>query len=318
MNTLMDLDLGLIHSIRVNGPAARRDAHGIVGRRSVKREAQMAWLIRAIQCMDLTTLSGDDTSGKVRRLCTKALNPVRHEILAAHLGEDHDPLTVGAVCVYHAHVAEAVQLLGGKIPVAAVSTGFPHGQSPLNTRLVEIEQSIDAGAREIDVVIPRELALTGQWEALYKEIVEMRQACGENAKLKVILGTGNLGTLEVVAKASACAIMAGADTIKTSTGKEPKNATLPVGLVMAREIRRFRDEVPAEQRRIVGFKPAGGIRTASDALRWQILMLEELGQPWMLPDLFRFGASSLLTDIERQLELHATGRYAARYHQPAA
>lgn len=319
MNTPMSFDPGLIESIRVNRPAAERRAGTIGTRRTWKQESQVAVLIRAIQCMDLTTLAGDDTPGRVARLCAKGKSPVRREILEKLLGEGHEPIRVGAICVYHAQVEEAVQCLRGSgIPVAAVSTSFPDGQGPFETRLREIELSIAAGATEIDIVIPRAFALTGNWRALYGFVFACREMCGDRAKLKVILGTGNLGTLEIVAKASACAIMAGADTIKTSTGKEGVNATLPVGLTMVRQIRRFRDEVPEEQRRTIGFKPAGGIQTAGDVMKWFSLMLEELGEEWTHPDKFRIGASSLLSDIERQLERLATGRYAARHHQPAA
>lgn len=318
MNKAAPFNPGLIESIRIDTPAALRRAATLGGRRSFKVEAQVAALIRAIRCMDLTTLDGGDTAGRVDRLCAKGLSPVRREILDALLGTERSDLTVGAICVYHAQVAEAVRCLEGRIPVAAVSTSFPDGQGPLETRLREIELSIEAGATEIDIVIARELALTGNWPGLYDLIVAFREKCGDRAKLKTILGTGNLGTLETIAKASCCAIMAGADTIKTSTGKETVNATIPVGLVMVRQIRRFREEVPGECRRIVGFKPAGGIRTAKDAMLWLALMLEELGEEWTHPNLFRFGASGLLTDIERQLEHLTTGRYAADYHQPAA
>ncbi|OGH78917.1 MAG: deoxyribose-phosphate aldolase [Candidatus Magasanikbacteria bacterium RIFCSPHIGHO2_02_FULL_48_18] len=317
VNQPMPFDLGLVNAIRVNGPAVTRRAATIGTRRCFKVEAQVAALIRAVRCIDLTTLAGDDTPGRVQRLCAKALQPVRREILTdLDLGDFN--LTVGAVCVYHGQVAEAARVLNGRLRIAAVSTSFPDGQGPRETRLREIELSIEAGATEIDVVIPRGLVLAGEWVGLFNEVLAMRQACGNRAKMKVILGTGNLSTLENVAKTSAVAIMAGADTIKTSTGKEPVNATLPVGLVMVRQIRRFRDEVPTDQQRIVGFKPAGGISSAADAMPWLSLMLEELGEEWARPDRFRFGASSLLNDIERQLEHLATGRYAAAYHQPMA
>ncbi|MBI5405091.1 MAG: 2-deoxyribose-5-phosphate aldolase [Candidatus Kerfeldbacteria bacterium] len=311
-NRSLPFDLDLVEGIRVNRSAAERRADTLPGRRTFKKEAQVAADIRAIQCVDLTTLAGDDTVGRVERLCAKGLNPVRRDILEA-LGLGDLNLHVGAICVYHAMVEPAIEAVGGQIPIAAVSTSFPDGQGPGETRLREIELSIAAGASEIDVVIPREMALIGDWEALYNEVVCFREACGERAKLKVILGTGNLGTLENVAKASATAIMAGADTIKTSTGKEPTNATIPVGLVMARQIRRFRDEVVDH---VVGFKPAGGIRTAGDAMKWFALMLEELGEAWTRPDRFRIGASGLLTDIERQLEHLATGRYSRSDDHP--
>ncbi len=262
--------------------------------------------------MDLTTLEGSDTAGRVERLCRKARSPVRPDILAK-LGMA-DGLRVGAVCVYHRHVATAVAALEGSgIPVAAVSTGFPHGQNPAPQRIQEIEASVEAGAGEIDVVITREYALTGAWESLYAEVQAFREACGP-AHLKVILATGELGTLKRVQQASLVAMMAGADFIKTSTGKESVNATLPVGLTMARAIRAFVERTGYR----VGFKPAGGIRKAKEALIWMILMKEELGRTWLDPELFRFGASSLLGDIERQLEHHVTGRYSARFRHPLA
>lgn len=318
MNTPLPFDHGLVESICVNRSAVERRAATLGTRRTFKVESQAAALVRAVQCMDLTTLAGDDTPGRVERLCAKGRNPVRRDVLRT-LGIA-DPITVGAICVYHAEAATAVAALRGSgVPVAAVSTDFPDGQnSPHEVKLTQIAAAIEAGATEIDIVITRAHALTGNWCALYDEVVGFRTACGDKAKLKTILGTGNLGTLERVAKASAVAIMAGADMIKTSTGKEGVNATLPVGLTMVRQIRRFRDEVPEAQRRVVGFKPAGGIRTAKDVMVWLTLMLEELGEAWTKPDRFRIGASGLLTDIERQLEHLATGQYAATHHQPMA
>ena len=263
--------------------------------------------------MDLTTLQGDDTDGRVRRLCAKARRPVRADLLDA-LGMADTPIQVAAVCVYHAFVRTAVEALAGSgIPVAAVSTGFPAGLSPFRTRLMEIEASVADGAHEIDIVITRAHVLTGNWQALYDEVRAFREACGD-AHLKAILATGELGTLRDVARASAVAMMAGADFIKTSTGKEPVNATLPVGIVMARLIRDYRERTG----HIVGFKPAGGIRKAKESLDWLAMMKEELGDRWLRPDLFRFGASSLLTDIERQLEHHVTGRYSANHRHPLA
>ena len=261
--------------------------------------------------MDLTTLSSDDTPDRVRRLCSKALRPLRQE-LTNDLGITSLNLTVGAVCVYHALVETAAKALkGSNIPVAAVSTGFPHGLSPLPRRIEEIRDSVSAGALEIDIVITRAHVFSGNWEALYQEIKSFREACGDS-HLKTILGTGELGSLRNVAKASLVCMMAGADFIKTSTGKEPQNATLPVSLVMLRMIRDYHQKTGYK----VGFKPAGGIRTAKQALEWQILMNEELGREWLEPELFRFGASGLLTDIERQLEHFVTGRYSAAYRQP--
>jgi len=312
-NPGLPLDLGWVRSVRVNTSAAERRAATMGTRRSVKKDTQAAWLLRAITCIDLTTLSGDDTPGNVLRLCAKARQPVRQDMLDA-LGVGDLGITVGAVCVYHNRVADAVKALQGtNIPVAAVSTGFPAGLSPFKTRLTEIHESVDAGAREIDIVISREHALTGNWEAIYDEVKQFREACGD-AHMKSILATGELGTLRNVAQASLVCMMAGSDFIKTSTGKEPVNATLEVSLIMTRMIREYLDRTGVK----VGFKPAGGIRTAKQAMTWQILMNEELGHDWLFPNLFRFGASALLTDIERQLSHHLTGRYAAEYYMPMA
>jgi deoxyribose-phosphate aldolase len=314
-NSPIPFDPGLIQSIRVNRSAVEARAVELGTRRSFKVEAQVAAYITAIRCIDLTTLAGDDTPGRVERLCAKALSPLETEILAhLNLGT---PLTVGAVCVYPAQVRTAVRALGGVLPVASVATGFPAGQTFLNVKLAEVDQAIKAGASEIDVVISREKVLTGKWKSLYDEIIAYREVCGNRAKLKTILGVGNLETLTNVAAASAVAIMAGSDTIKTSTGFEPSNATLPTGLTMVRQIRRFMDlGVLGKQR--VGFKPAGGIRTAKDAMLWLTLMLEEMGADWTKPTLFRIGASGLLTDIERQLRHLIYGRYSnAQYHPMA-
>ncbi len=312
-NPGIPLDLDWVRDLRINRSAVERRAATIPTRRSVKSAWQAGWLLRAITLMDLTTLQGDDTDGRVRRLCAKARRPVRADLLEA-LGMAETPITVAAVCVYHAFVRTAVEALAGSgIPVAAVSTGFPAGLSPFRTRLMEIEASVADGAHEIDIVITRAHVLTGNWQALYDEVRAFREACGD-AHLKAILATGELGTLRDVARASAVAMMAGADFIKTSTGKEPVNATLPVGIVMARLIRDYRERTG----HIVGFKPAGGIRKAKESLDWLAMMKEELGDRWLRPDLFRFGASSLLTDIERQLEHHVTGRYSANHRHPLA
>lgn len=308
-NTGIPLDLDWVESVRVNRSAVERRTSTLAGRRTVKKQWQAAWLLKAISCMDLTTLSGDDTHGTVKRLCAKARQPVRQDILEAL---EAPRLQVGAVCVYHEFVSTAVQALAGTgIPVAAVSTGFPHGLSPLDIKLAEIERSVQDGASEIDIVISRHLVLTGAWKELYDEVKAYRQACGE-AHLKTILATGELGTLRNVGKASAVCMMAGADFIKTSTGKESVNATLDYGLVMARAIRDYQTRTGFQ----VGFKPAGGIRQAKQAMAWQILMKEELGSQWLEPHLFRFGASTLLGDIERQLEHHLTGRYSALNRHP--
>ncbi|MDQ3397531.1 MAG: deoxyribose-phosphate aldolase [Deinococcota bacterium] len=304
-------NLDWVRDLRVNKSAVERRAATLGTRRTVKKEYQAAWLLKAVSCMDLTTLSGDDTPGRVRRLCAKARRPVEQATLAA-LGVADIDLTVAAVCVYHTMVETALEALEGSgIPVAAVSTGFPAGMSPFKQRLEEIRASVAAGAREIDTVITRAHVLTGNWQALYDEVAAFRDACGE-AHLKTILATGELGTLRNVAKASIVAMMAGADFIKTSTGKESVNATLPVSLVMARAIRDYHERSGYK----VGFKAAGGIKTAKQSLEWLILMKEELGRDWLEPEGFRFGASSLLGDIERQLEHHATGRYAALYRHP--
>lgn len=305
------LDLDVVRAIRVNRSAVERRAATIPTRRTVKKEWQAAWLLRAITLMDLTTLSGDDTASNVRRLCAKARNPVREDLVEA-LGAGSLGVTVGAVCVYHQWVETAVEALAGSgIPVAAVSTGFPAGLSPFEQRLAEIPASVAAGAKEIDIVITRGHVLTGDWQALYDEVKAFRAACGD-AHLKAILATGELATLTNVARASWVAMQAGADFIKTSTGKEGVNATLPVSVTMVRQIREYAARTGFK----VGYKPAGGIRTAKQALDYLLLMKEELGDRWLRPDLFRFGASSLLTDIERQLEHFVTGRYAAAHRHP--
>jgi deoxyribose-phosphate aldolase len=305
------LDLGWVEDVRVNRSAVERRTATLPGRRTVKQDWQAAWLLRALQCIDLTTLSGDDTPGTVRRLCAKARHPVRPDILQA-LGVPR--VEVAAVCVYHELVATAVNALDGShIPVAAVSTGFPAGLNPFELKIREIEASVADGAREIDIVVSRHHVLNGEWQALYDEVKAFREACGD-AHIKTILATGELGTLRNVMRASLVCMMAGADFIKTSTGKEPVNATLPVSLVMVRAIREYQERTGFK----VGFKPAGGIKTAKQSLDWLILMKEELGDDWLRPHLFRIGASSLLGDIERQLEHHITGQYSASFRHPMA
>ena len=305
-NTGVDLDLDWVSSIQANTSAIERRASSIGSRRSIKKQHQAAWLLQAVKCMDLTTLSGDDTTGRVRRLCAKAKNPISKTILEK-LGLDS--IKVGAVCVYHDMIGAAVSKLRGTgIPVAAVSTGFPAGLSPLPLRIAEIEYSVSAGASEIDIVISRRHVLKQNWEALYEEVQAFRKACG-SAHMKTILATGELGTLRNVARASAVCMMAGADFVKTSTGKEPINATLPVSLVMVRAIREYHEKTGYK----IGYKPAGGISKAKDALTSLSLIKEELGDQWLNPEFFRFGASSLLGDIERQLEHHITGAYSASY-----
>ncbi|MFT5364836.1 MAG: deoxyribose-phosphate aldolase, partial [Dinoroseobacter sp.] len=308
---VMPLDLEWALSVAVNTSAVERRCASLSGRRSVKKTHQAAWLCKAISLIDLTTLSGDDTKGRVERLCAKARQPVRADLLEA-LGMEG--LTTGAVCVYHDMIETAVRALEGSgIPVAAVSTGFPAGLSPFKLRVQEIRESVAAGADEIDIVISRRHVLQGNWQALYDEMVTFREACGE-AHVKAILATGELGTLRNVARASRICLMAGADFIKTSTGKEPVNATLPVSLTMIRAIRDYHQRTG----HYVGYKPAGGISKAKDALVNLSLLREELGTRWMQPDLFRFGASSLLGDIERQLEHHLTGAYSAGYRHALA
>ena len=310
-NPISPLDLGWVNSVRVNRSAVERRTATLGGRRSVKKDWQAAWLLRAISCMDLTTLAGDDTAGTVQRLCVKARQPIRGDLVEAlGIGDLH--LTVGAVCVYHTFVQTAVAALRGSgIPVAAVSTGFPAGLTPFELRLREIAASVADGAQEIDIVISRHLVLGGEWQALYDEVKAFREACGA-AHLKTILATGELGTLRNVAQASIVCMHAGADFIKTSTGKESVNATLPFSLVMVRAIREYHEQTGYK----IGFKPAGGIKTAKQSLDWLGLIKEELGDDWLRPHLFRFGASSLLADIERQLEHHITGQYSASFRHP--
>mgnify|MGYP002717666158 FL=1 len=306
-----DLRTDRFAEIRINTPAVERRAATLPARRSLKKDHQAAWLLNAVRCIDLTTLAGDDTPDRVARLCAKARQPIAADLLEA-MGVEG--LTTGAVCVYPTMVAPAKRALGNSgIPVASVATGFPAGLMPLNLRLAEILYAVEHGADEIDIVITRAHVLRADWTALYDELRAMREACGD-AKMKAILATGDLKSLENVARASHVAMQAGADWIKTSTGKEGVNATLPVSLVMCRAIRDYRDQTG----HVVGFKPAGGLRTAKDALNWQVLMAEELGRDWLRPDLFRIGASSLLGDIERQISHHVTGRYAAAHRQALA
>jgi deoxyribose-phosphate aldolase len=312
-NRRMPLNLEWVEEIRANTSAVERRAGTIGTRRTVKKEWQAAWLLRAIACMDLTTLSGDDTADRVRRLCAKARQPLQESMVKA-LGIEELNLHTGAVCVYHTFVETAVRALEGSgIPVAAVSAGFPAGLSPLAERVAEIHRSVEAGASEIDIVITRAHVFNGDWQALYDEVAAFKDACGP-VHMKAILGTGDLLTLRNVARASVVAMQAGADFIKTSTGKEAVNATIPVSLVMVRAIREYAERTGYA----VGFKPAGGIKTAKDALNWLFVMKDELGRSWLEPSLFRFGVSSMLGDIERQLEHFINGRYAAAYRHPIA
>jgi deoxyribose-phosphate aldolase len=311
-NPGIPLDLDWVMTARVNRSAVERRTATLPARRSIKSEWQAAWFLRAITCIDLTTLAGDDTPGKIKRLCAKARQPVRPDLLST-LGFGEQKIHVGAVCVYPNRVKDAVEALkGSAIPIASVAAGFPAGQTPLPQRIAEIEQVIEAGASEVDIVISRSHVLTGDWLALYDEIKQFRQTCGQAAHMKTILATGDLATLKQVYQASLVAMMAGSDFIKTSTGKENLNATLEFGLVMLRAVRDYYQRSGYK----VGFKPAGGINQARQALIWQALMKEELDVEWLMPNLFRIGASGLLTDLERQLYHYATGNYAARHHMP--
>uniref|UniRef100_A0A8K9X1C1 Deoxyribose-phosphate aldolase n=1 Tax=Oncorhynchus mykiss TaxID=8022 RepID=A0A8K9X1C1_ONCMY len=307
--------LAWVSKVRVNTQAVLKRAQQIQGRNKNKKQWQAAWLLRAVTCIDLTTLAGDDTPGNVHRLCMKATQPVRYDLLKSMDMQDKG-VTTAAVCVYPSRVADAVKSLkaaNSSLPVASVATGFPAGQTSLKTRLEEVRMAVEDGAMEIDIVINRTLALTGQWEAMYEEVCQFREACGE-AHMKSILAIGELGTYTNVYKASLVAMMAGSDFIKTSTGKESVNATYPVAIVMVRAIRDYFLKTGHK----VGFKPAGGIRTAKESLVWLTLMKEELGDEWLSPRLFRLGASSLLADIERQIYHHVTGRYAAYHQMPMA
>ncbi len=312
-NEGIPFDASLFEDININRSAVERRATTLGKRRTVKKEWQAAWLLKALTCIDLTTLAGDDTPSNVQRLCAKAKSPVRLDILKA-LGMQDENIQVGAVCVYHNFIKEAVKgLKGSNLPVAAVSTGFPAGNIPLKERLRQIEISVAAGAKEIDIVVSRDLVLQSKWKELYKEVAACRKACGD-AHMKTILATGEIPTFTKVAKASWVSMMAGSDFIKTSTGKEPVNATIPVSLVMIRAIREYHELTGFK----VGFKPAGGISKAKQAINWLVLIKEELGDEWLNQDLFRFGASSLLGDIERQLEHFVTGRYSAAFRHPMA
>ena len=312
-NEGIPFDANLFKDITINRSAVERRAATLSGRRSVKKQWQAAWLLKALSCIDLTTLSGDDTQSNVHRLCAKAKSPVRHDLLKAMEMQDEN-ITVAAVCVYHNFITDALEGLGdSEIPIAAVSTGFPAGNIPLKEKIKQIELSVAAGATEIDIVVSRNLVLQSDWNALYDEVAACRKACGE-AHMKTILATGEIPTYSKVAKASWVSMMAGSDFIKTSTGKEPVNATIPVSLVMIRAIREYHELTGYK----VGFKPAGGISKAKQAVNWLVLIKEELGNEWLNPDLFRFGASSLLGDIERQLEHYVTGRYSASFRHPMA
>ena len=312
-NEGIPFDADLFKDMNINRSAVERRAATLSGRRSVKKQWQAAWLLKALSCIDLTTLSGDDTPSNVHRLTAKAKSPVRLDLLEA-MGMQDANIQTGAVCVYHNFIKDAVKgLKGSSIPVAAVSTGFPAGNIPLKERIKQIDISVAAGAKEIDIVVSRDLVLQSKWKELYNEVAACRKACGE-AHMKTILATGEIPTFTKVAKASWVSMMAGSDFIKTSTGKEPVNATIPVSLVMIRAIREYHELTGFK----VGFKPAGGISKAKLAVNYLILIKEELGDEWLTPELFRFGASSLLGDIERQLQHYVTGRYSAAFRHPMA
>ena len=312
-NPGVDFSLDMLSNISINRSAVERRCSDYGPRRSIKKDNQAAWLLKAISLIDLTTLSGDDTVARVRRLCSKAKQPISLS-LERELGTESLNLSVAAVCVYHDMLSAAKDALKGtKINLAAVSTGFPAGLSPLPLRLQEIEYSVNSGANEIDIVISRRHVLEGNWKALYKEVKMFREKCGD-AHMKTILATGELGNLTNIAKASKICMMAGADFIKTSTGKESVNATLPVSLVMVRMIRNYYNETGIS----IGFKAAGGISDTKTALLYMTMIKEELGRQWLEPDLFRFGASSLLGDIERQLDHFSSSFYSASYRHPIA
>lgn len=310
LNPGCELDLGWLNSIHVNTAAVHQRAANLQSRKAVKGSYQAAWLLRAVTCIDLTTLGGDDTDSNVMRLCAKASRAVSEDMLEA-LGFEAGNIQTAAVCVYPAKVPVAAATLKkmgmeNKINVASVATGFPSGQYPLETRLAEIRWAVEKGANEIDIVVDRSLVINKLWVDLYQEIQKMKEACG-SAHLKSILAVGELGSFDNVYKASLVAMMAGSDFIKTSTGKEAVNATIPVGIVMCRAIRDYWTRTGYK----VGFKPAGGIRTAADSLAWLVMIKEELGNDWLNNKMFRFGASGLLGDIERQLHHHITGRYSS-------
>jgi deoxyribose-phosphate aldolase len=269
---------------------------GELAKRSIKKDAKLFALDLAIRCMDLTTLEGSDTPGKVAALCSKAIRPDP---------SDGDLPSVAAVCVYPNLVPTAVERLKGSgVKVASVATAFPSGQSPLDAKLDEVRWVVEHGADEVDMVIDRGAFLSGRYAKVYDEIVRVKEACGD-AHLKVILETGELGTYDNVRRASLLAMAAGGDFIKTSTGKLPSAATLPVALVMLEAIR----DVHEETGRVVGFKPAGGIRNAKQAIQHLVLVHETLGPDWLTPDRYRMGASSLLNDVLMQIRTQRTGVY---------
>ncbi|HYH92238.1 MAG TPA: deoxyribose-phosphate aldolase [Candidatus Saccharimonadales bacterium] len=285
--------LGRVSTVDQVGVDQRVD---MLKKRSIKKASKLWALELAIRMMDLTTLEGKDTPGKVRALCQKAIRPQPGDPTIPH---------VAAICVYPALVAEAREALKGSgVKVASVATGFPSGQTFRDIKLAETRAAVDAGADEVDMVIDRGAFLSGDYATVFEEIVEVKEAAGE-AHLKVILETGELETYDNVRRASVLAMAAGADFIKTSTGKVTPAATLPVTLVMLEAIRDF-ERATGRQ---VGMKPAGGIRVAKEAIQYLVVLYETLGPRWMTPDWFRFGASTLLNDVLMQIEFQRTGRY---------
>jgi deoxyribose-phosphate aldolase len=305
-------DAGALSAATASESALRRFLHGLPGvdqvgaeqraaalaTRSIKRDAKLWALDAALRMTDLTTLEGQDTPGKVRALCAKARRP-----------DPTDPEVppVAAVCIYPDLVATAVEALdGAPIHVAAVATAFPSGRSSLDVKLADTRFAIDAGADEVDMVIDRGAFLSGRYGQVLEEIRAVKEACGDDAHLKVILETGELATLDNVRRASWLALAGGADFVKTSTGKVSPASTLPVTLVMLEAVRDFHDLTGARR----GVKSAGGIRTAKDAIRYLVMVHEIAGPAWLTPELFRFGASSLVNDLLMQRQKQQTGRYA--------
>jgi len=314
-NKGIPLDMSWVNSVHCIKPSIEKRAAELKTRRCVKKQWQAAWLLRVTSCIDLTTLAGDDALANIERLAFKASRPIRPDILEKM---EFPNITTGAVCVYPNRVAEMKDALKRAgvpdLPLASVATGFPAGQTPLKLRLAEIEMAIEDGATEIDIVISRTAVMNGDWQTVYDEVKAMKKVCGPDVHMKTILAVGECGTYENVYKASLVSMMAGSDFIKTSTGKEGVNATLAVSLVMVRAIREYHQKTGM----MVGFKPAGGIRTAKDALSFMCMMKEELGDQWLNANMFRIGASSLLTDCERQLYHWVYGRYAAAHQLPLA
>lgn len=296
----------MFEGVAINMPAMENIISNQLARRVKEdKDSQIDLLLSAVTCIDLTSLCGDDTECNIRLLCHKAENPIEPNLLT-QLGENPEKFHVGAVCVYPARIKDCVKTLKSlksSVPVASVAAGFPSAQYHLNTKLREIQCCVKDGAKEIDIVISRNLVLEGEWEELYNEVKAMKEACGSEVSMKTIIAAGELGSLENVYKASIVCMAAGSDFIKTSTGKESVNATLVIGKTMVQAIKAYYLKTGFE----VGFKPAGGIRSAKDVLLWQALMIKELGFKWFYPNLFRIGASGVLDDIERYICLKFHG-----------